>query len=109
MDPLLAQWRELEEKVRQGGGPAKIAKQHKEGKLTARERVTLLLDPGAPVLELGLLVAHDLYDGQAPREAVKNLAARLPHATTRWYPGGHAFQIECPDFWKDVAAFFAGD
>ena len=55
------------------------------------------------------LVCGGLHDGQAPREAVKNLASRLPHVTTRWYPGGHAFQIECPDFWKDVAAFFAGD
>ena len=55
------------------------------------------------------LVCGGLYDGQAPREAVKSLAARLPHATTRWYPGGHAFLIECPDFWKDVAAFFANN
>lgn len=55
------------------------------------------------------LVCGGLYDGQASRDAVKNLASRLPHATLRWYPGSHAFQIECPDFWKDVAAFFVGD
>ncbi len=77
MDQLLAQWRELEEKVRQGGGPAKIAKQHKEGKLTARERVAQLVDPGAPVLELGLLVAWDLYDGQAPAAGVITVCGRI--------------------------------
>lgn len=55
------------------------------------------------------LVCGGLYDGQAPREAVKNLASRLPHATLRWYPGGHAFMIECPDFLADVAALFVGD
>lgn len=55
------------------------------------------------------LVCGGVYDGQAPCAAVNNIAARLPHATLRWYPGGHAFAIECPDFWRDVAAFIAGD
>ena len=77
MDQLLAQWRELEEKIRQGGGSAKIAKQHKEGKLTARERVAQLVDPGAPVLEIGLLVAWDKYDGQAPAAGVVTVCSRI--------------------------------
>jgi 3-oxoadipate enol-lactonase len=51
------------------------------------------------------LVCGGLHDGQAPRDAVKALALRLPNATLRWYAGGHAFSIECPEFWDDVAAF----
>ena len=58
--------RELEAQLRLGGGEEKIAREHKKGKLTARERITRLCDPGARFLEIGLLVAHDQYDGQAP-------------------------------------------
>ncbi len=43
---------------------------HQQGKLAPRERVLGLLDPGAPWLELGLLVAYDQYDGQAPAAGV---------------------------------------
>jgi acetyl-CoA carboxylase carboxyltransferase component len=43
---------------------------HKQGKLSPRERVRELLDPAAPWLELGLLVAYDQYDGQAPGAGV---------------------------------------
>lgn len=67
---LAAEVRELEARLRLGGGPDKIRKQHDQGKLTARERVTALLDDGAPFLEVGLLVAHDQYDGQAPGAGV---------------------------------------
>ena len=70
MRGLVAQLQDLEEKLRQGGGPAKIEKQHQSGKLTARERVSKLIDPGAMFLEIGLLVAHDQYDGQAPAAGV---------------------------------------
>jgi acetyl-CoA carboxylase carboxyltransferase component len=62
--------RELEAKLREGGGKEKAAKQHKQGKLTARERVKQLLDAGEHFLEIGLLVAHDRYDGQAPAAGV---------------------------------------
>jgi 3-methylcrotonyl-CoA carboxylase beta subunit len=67
---LTKEVRQLEEQLRQGGGPEKIARQHKQGKLTARERIALLLDPRTRLLELGLLVAHDQYDGQAPGAGV---------------------------------------
>ncbi len=67
---LAEQVRELESKLREGGGAARIAKQHEQGKRTARERVTGLFDDGAPFLELGLLVAHDRYNGQAPAAGV---------------------------------------
>jgi 3-methylcrotonyl-CoA carboxylase beta subunit len=62
--------RELEARLRQGGGSARIDKQHEQGKLTARERVALLCDPDTRFLEIGLLVAHDQYDGQAPGAGV---------------------------------------
>lgn len=63
-------YRELADRLRQGGGPEKAAKQHAAGKLTARERIARLCDEGAPWLEIGLLVAHDRYDGQAPGAGV---------------------------------------
>jgi 3-methylcrotonyl-CoA carboxylase beta subunit len=67
---LAAEVRELEARLRLGGGPDKIERQHKQGKRTARERVDALLDTDAPFLEIGLLVAHDRYDGQAPGAGV---------------------------------------
>ncbi len=62
--------RALEARLREGGGRDKIEKQHKQGKLTARERVERLRDPDSPFLEIGLLVAYDQYDGQAPAAGV---------------------------------------
>ncbi|HET7586245.1 MAG TPA: acyl-CoA carboxylase subunit beta [Gemmatimonadaceae bacterium] len=67
---LGAQLRELEERLRQGGGPDKIERQHRQGKLTARERVDALRDPDSPFVEIGLLIAYDQYDGQAPAAGV---------------------------------------
>ncbi|HEX5829782.1 MAG TPA: acyl-CoA carboxylase subunit beta [Gemmatimonadaceae bacterium] len=67
---LGAELRELEARLRLGGGAEKIDRQHAQGKLTARERVERLCDPGAPFLEIGLLVAYDQYDGQAPAAGV---------------------------------------
>ncbi len=49
------------------GGPAEaVAKHRKAGKLTARERIDLLLDAGSPFLELSQLAAHGMYGGDAP-------------------------------------------
>jgi len=62
--------RQLEAQLKQGGGGDKIARQHKQGKLTARERIALLCDAGTRFLEIGLLVAYDEYDGQAPAAGV---------------------------------------
>jgi 3-methylcrotonyl-CoA carboxylase beta subunit len=61
---------ELEARLRQGGGPKRMEKQHQDGKLTARERIGLLLDPRTRFQEVGLLVAYDRYDGQAPAAGV---------------------------------------
>src|SRR6185369_12345706 len=62
--------RALEARLREGGGKDKIARQHKQKKMTARERVVGLCDLHARFLEIGLLVAHDEYDGQAPGAGV---------------------------------------
>ena len=60
----------LESKLRRGGGPEKIEKQHQQGKLTARERIALLFDKGFYSQEIGLLVAFDEYKGGAPAAGV---------------------------------------
>jgi 3-methylcrotonyl-CoA carboxylase beta subunit len=67
---LAGEARELEARLREGGGADKIARQHSQGKLTARERVAKLCDPETRFLEVGLLVAWDRYDGQAPAAGV---------------------------------------
>lgn len=45
-DEAIKNLEQRREKVLQGGGQAKIDKQHKSGKLTARERIDILLDKG---------------------------------------------------------------
>ncbi len=58
---LTKELHQLETKLRLGGGAEKIEKQHKQGKLTARERIELLLDKDSFQQEIGLLVAYDQY------------------------------------------------
>lgn len=67
---LARELKELRERLKRGGGQRRIQRQHDQGKLTARERIGLLLDPGTPWVELGLLVAHDRYEGEAPAAGV---------------------------------------
>ena len=67
----------LEDKLKIGGGPEKIEKIHKQGKLTARERIGLLLDTGSFSQEIGLLVAYDEYDGKAPAAAVVTVVGKI--------------------------------
>ncbi|MFQ5704289.1 MAG: acyl-CoA carboxylase subunit beta [Gemmatimonadales bacterium] len=67
---LTEEYRELVQVLEQGGGADRIRRQHDQGKLTARERVSALIDPDTPWLEIGLLVAYDLYDGHAPGAGV---------------------------------------
>jgi acetyl-CoA carboxylase carboxyltransferase component len=57
----LVQLREKREQALQGGGPERIAQQHAKGKLTARERLALLLDEGS-FQELGALATHNVSD-----------------------------------------------
>jgi 3-methylcrotonyl-CoA carboxylase beta subunit len=64
--------REEEAEIRAGGGAEAEARQRSRGKMTARERVAELCDPGAPFLELGLWAAHGFYAeyGGAPAAGV---------------------------------------
>jgi len=74
---LVADLQQLEAKLRQGGGADKIDRQHKQGKLTARERIDLLLDKDSYSQEIGLLVAYDQYDGGAPGAGVVTVVGRI--------------------------------
>jgi len=67
---LSDEYTHLRARLEQGGGAERIKRQHDQGKLTARERVAGLLDKDGPWLEVGLLVAYDQYDGQAPAAGV---------------------------------------
>lgn len=74
---LASELRELEATLQLGGGPDKIEKQHQQGKLTARERITLLLDKDSYSQEVGLLVAYDQYDGGAPAAGVVTVVGKV--------------------------------
>jgi 3-methylcrotonyl-CoA carboxylase beta subunit len=67
---LAADLQRLEARIRTGGGPDKIERQHQQGKLTARERIELLFDKDSYRQEIGLLVAYDEYKGAAPAAGV---------------------------------------
>ena len=62
--------RERTAHVARGGSPASRARHVARGKLLARDRITALLDPGAPFLEIAPLAAEDMYDGAAPAAGV---------------------------------------
>src|SRR6266705_3322316 len=65
---LTADLKRLEARLRLGGGAEKIERQHKQGKLTARERIELLLDKDSFRQEIGLLVAYDQYKAEGSRQ-----------------------------------------
>jgi acetyl-CoA carboxylase carboxyltransferase component len=68
MKALIAAIAEESKVIQQGGGKKAIEAQHAKGRLTARERLDLLLDPGASFFEIGLFAAHGMYEewGGAP-------------------------------------------
>jgi 3-methylcrotonyl-CoA carboxylase beta subunit len=75
---LVAQVRNEEEKICEGGGEKAIESQHAKSRLTARERIQLLADPGS-FFELGLYAAHKMYGewGGAPAAGVITGLARI--------------------------------
>ena len=77
MRHLVEQLEALEARLREGGGKARIERQHKSGKMTARERIAALTDPSSRFLEIGLLIAYDRYDGQAPAAGVVTGVGRI--------------------------------
>ena len=64
--------RREEERIRTGGGVKAVERQHAKGRLTARERIARLIDPGADFFELGLWAAWGMYRdwGGAPSAGV---------------------------------------
>jgi len=74
---LTDQLQTLEARLRLGGGPDKIDRQHQQGKLTARERIELLLDKDIYAQEIGLLVAYDQYDSGAPGAGVVTIVGKV--------------------------------
>jgi acetyl-CoA carboxylase carboxyltransferase component len=74
---LTDEYLRLEKKLLLGGGPSKIEKIHSQGKLTARERIDLLLDKDTYRQEIGLLVAYDQYNGTAPAAAVVTVVGKV--------------------------------
>jgi 3-methylcrotonyl-CoA carboxylase beta subunit len=62
MEALLQALRQQEDAIRQGGGAKAIDAQHGKNRLTVRERLALLLDPGEEFLELGLFAAFGMYE-----------------------------------------------
>ena len=66
MDGLLADLRATVALAAKGGPARARARHTKRGKLLPRERLRLLLDPGAPFLELSQLAAHGMYEGEVP-------------------------------------------
>lgn len=61
---LIENLRDQENEIRLGGGQTRIDKEHAKGKLTARERISLLTDDGSAFFELGLWAGYEMYEEQ---------------------------------------------
>src|SRR5438067_2259514 len=70
MEALVSELRERTAHIAAGGGEKAVERHRSRGKLTARERVDRLLDPGSAFLELGALTAWEMYEGQAPSAGI---------------------------------------
>src|SRR5262245_24057806 len=75
----LTDLREQSARIKLGGGDAAIRRQHEKGRLTARERIARLIDPGTELLELGLWAAWKMYAewGGAPSAGVVTGVGRV--------------------------------
>jgi|SRR5580658_8183726 3-methylcrotonyl-CoA carboxylase beta subunit len=70
MQSLVAQLRERTQTVASGGSASSRDRHRARGKLLVRDRIELLLDPGAPFLELSALAAYDMYGGEVPAAGI---------------------------------------
>jgi 3-methylcrotonyl-CoA carboxylase beta subunit len=79
MKDLMGEILNQEETIRGGGGEKAIASQHAKGRLTARERIDLLIDPGSSFFELGIYAAFEMYEewGGAPAAGVVTGLGRI--------------------------------
>jgi 3-methylcrotonyl-CoA carboxylase beta subunit len=96
---LLTQFKNEEEEIRQGGGAKAIESQHKKGRLTARERIAKLIDPGSQFFELGIYAAYEMYEdwGGAPSAGTVTGLAQVC---------GRKFMIIANDATVKAGAFF---
>jgi acetyl-CoA carboxylase carboxyltransferase component len=99
MIDLITQIKNEEEQIRQGGGAKAIESQHKKGRLTARERIAKLIDPGSTFFELGGFAAYEMYEewGGAPSAGTVTGLARV---------SGRTFMIIANDATVKAGAFF---
>jgi len=76
---LVAAIKNEEEQIREGGGAKAIESQHKKGRLTARERIAKLIDPGSKFFELSIFAAYEMYEdwGGAPSAGTITGLARV--------------------------------
>jgi len=95
----VAEYIELAKVIRAGGGPKGAERQHRHNRLTARERMDLLLDPGSPAFECGLFAAWNMYAeaGGAPAAGV---------VTTIGHVGGKLCMVIANDATVKAGAFF---
>src|SRR2546423_15392982 len=70
MEQLVEELSARTARVAAGGGDKAIERHRSRGKLLARERIDLLVDPGTAFLELNALAAWDGYDNQAPSAGI---------------------------------------
>jgi 3-methylcrotonyl-CoA carboxylase beta subunit/propionyl-CoA carboxylase len=70
MAALVAELDERVAKAREGGGPKYLERHRQQGKLPARDRISQLIDPGTPFLELSPLAAYGLYEDEAPAAGI---------------------------------------
>jgi 3-methylcrotonyl-CoA carboxylase beta subunit len=96
---LLTQIKNEEEGIRQGGGAKAIESQHKKNRLTARERISKLVDPKSPFFELGIYAAYEMYEewGGAPSAGTVTGLAQVC---------GRKFMIIANDATVKAGAFF---
>ncbi len=96
---LLTEMKNQEEFICQGGGAKAIESQHKKGRLTARERIAKLIDPGTHFFELGLFAAFEMYEewGGAPCAGTITGLARIC---------GRLFMLVANDATVKAGAFF---
>lgn len=66
----LKHFKDLQFRINQGGSAQASEKHKARGKLLARERIDLLIDPGTPFLELSVFAAYDQYENQFPSAGI---------------------------------------
>ena len=70
MKKVVNTWRDRVNLVKNGGGEAAVAKHKSRGKLTARERIELLIDNNSSFLEFSTLAAWEVYENQTPSAGI---------------------------------------